>query len=86
MRLHPTESFRRDYARLPQNIQERADKQLALFLDNPRRPSLRTKKMEGHRDLWEGRISKDYRFIFRIAGDTYLLLNIGPHDIERRPR
>jgi hypothetical protein len=34
--------------------------------------------MEGHRDLWKGRITQDYRFVFRIEGDTYVLLDIGP--------
>jgi mRNA-degrading endonuclease RelE of RelBE toxin-antitoxin system len=85
MRLYPTENFKRDYAHLPKDLQKRADKKLALLLANPRHPSLQTKKMEGHHDLWEGRISQGCRFIFRIVGDTYLLLNIGPHDIERRP-
>lgn len=76
--------FRREFTALPADIKERARKQLALLSDNPSHPSLRTKKMEG-RDIWEGRITRAYRFTFTTAGDTYTLRRIGPHDILKRP-
>jgi len=41
--------------------------------------------MVGHRDLWDGRITKDYRFTFQIIGDTYILRRIGKHDILKTP-
>ena len=44
--------FIRDFAGLPASIQERAEKKLALFLQNPRHPSLQTHKMEGGREIW----------------------------------
>jgi mRNA-degrading endonuclease RelE of RelBE toxin-antitoxin system len=77
--------FTRDFAALPAAIQERAEKKLALFLENPRHPSLQTKKMEGQSDIWEGRITDDYRFTFQIEGDLYKLRRIGTHDILRNP-
>ena len=84
MKIRQEEQFKKDFAALPRQIQRRAKNKLILFLQNPRHPSLQTKKMEGHKNLWEGRVTKGYRFFFRIEGDTYVLLNIGPHDIERR--
>ena len=84
MRIRQEKQFRRDFEALSPAIQKRAKKQLALFLQNPRHPSLQTEKVKGHRDLWKGRITQSYRFLFRIEGDTYVLLAIGPHDIERR--
>lgn len=51
MTARTTKPFDKDYARLPDEIQVRADKQLELLLVNPRHPSLRLKKMEGHSDL-----------------------------------
>jgi hypothetical protein len=65
-----------------------AEKALRFFVDNPRHRSLRTKKMEGQRDLegrdiWEARLSRGYRFTFALDGDTAILYRIGPHDIER---
>ena len=91
MRLHPTDPFSEDYERLPERLQRRADRALSFLLANLRHPSLRAKKMEGQRDteghdIWEARVTRGYRFTFAIAGDTYILYRIGPHDIERRPR
>jgi len=85
MRIQTEPSFDRDYARLPRRIQERADKQLALLVQDPRHPSLRIKKMEGWGDTWEGRITREYRFTFTIVSDTYHLRRIGTHDILNRP-
>jgi len=90
MRTSRTNHFKRDFQRLPASIKRRAEKALRLFVANFRHPSLRAKKMEGQRDpegrdIWEARVSRSYRFTFAIAGDTYILYRIGPHDIERRP-
>jgi mRNA-degrading endonuclease YafQ of YafQ-DinJ toxin-antitoxin module len=85
MRIRQERQFEEDFAALPDHIQRRARKQLALLLSNPRHPSLRIKKMEGQRDIWEGRISRDHRFTFEIIGDLYKLRRIGSHDILKRP-
>ena len=84
MRIVESAQFQRRFAALPATIKARARKQLALFVQNWRHPSLQTEKAKGHRNLWKGRITQRYRFVFRIEGDTYVLLDIGPHDIERR--
>ncbi len=80
-----SERFKKEFAALPPPIQERAKKQLALFLQNPRHPSLQVKKMEGNTGYWEGRITKAYRFTFEVAEDAYKMRRIGPHDILRNP-
>ena len=36
-------------------------------------------------DIWEGRITKGYRFTFQVRQDTYLLRRIGTHDILAAP-
>jgi len=77
--------FKRDFAALPGQIKERARSQLAAFCKNPRHPSLRTKNMEGWQEVWEGRVTRDYRFTFSREGDTYTLRRIGTHDILRTP-
>ena len=58
---------------LPENIQDKVNKKLVLFLTNSRLLSLRIKKMKGFEDIWEGRITKSYRFTFQIKGDVYIL-------------
>jgi len=85
MNFKTEKTFDRYYARLPQHLQERVKKQLALLLENPRHPSLQTQKMAGHSDIWEARVTRDYRFTFKIEGETYRLRHVGTHEIFRHP-
>ena len=85
MEIRFTKSFKKDYKNLHQEIQERLDKQLIFLLENSRRPSLRIKKIKGHPYIWEGRISKEYRFTFQIVDSTYLIRRAGTHDILKNP-
>ncbi|MFH1090295.1 MAG: hypothetical protein V1742_01880 [Pseudomonadota bacterium] len=85
MKLLFTKSFIKDYQSLPLKLQKAVDKQLVIFIDNPRHPSLSIKKMEDPRHIWEGRITQGYRFTFQIEGDTYILRRLGTHDILKRP-
>lgn len=79
MRVLFSPHFERNYAKLSSRIQRAFDKQLALLLRNLRHPSLRAKKYEEGRDIWQARVSKDYRFYFRIEGDTYKIISIILH-------
>ena len=36
-------------------------------------------------EIWEGRITRDYRFTFEIIGEVYKLRHIGKHDILHNP-
>ena len=81
MRLRPTEQFTRDYERLPQRLQDRVDKALGLLLENPNHPSLQIKKIKGRENRWEGRVTLQYRFVFSLEGDAYLLLRVGTYDL-----
>ena len=85
MRLAVTERFARRYRDLPESLQTRVDTQLELLLQNPRHPSLRTKKMKGTAGIWELRVTEGYRLTFEIREDLYLLRNVGTHDILRNP-
>ncbi len=85
MKVQTTSPFDKDYQSLPEAVQVQAEKQFTIFLENPRHPSLRIKKIKGHPYIWEGRITKDYRFTFQISGDIYILRRIGTHDILRTP-
>jgi mRNA-degrading endonuclease YafQ of YafQ-DinJ toxin-antitoxin module len=90
MRIVRTDSFKRDYKRLPAHIQKRTEKALKLLVADFRYPSLRTKKMSGvfdplGRDLFEASVTKSYRIIFTIVGDSFLVYRIGPHDVLEKP-
>ena len=85
MKLLFTKNFIRDYRKLPERIKRTADKQLELLLSDSRHPSLNIKKMQDPRDIWEGRITKSYRFTFQVKEDVYVLRKIGTHDILNKP-
>ncbi len=85
MKVAFTKPFKRDYQGLPENIQEQIDEQITRLLENPKHPSLRLKKMEGLRSIWEARITGGYRMTLQIDGDTYLLRRAGAHNILKKP-
>jgi len=80
MNIVRTEVFKKDFGQLPKRVQEKFVKKFRLFMENIRHPSLRVKKMEGHKNRWEASIDMFYRFTFEIHDDFYMLRRIGPHD------
>jgi len=44
-----------------------------------RHPSLRAKKYDEERGIWQARVTDNVRFYFAIEGDMYLLLDIEKH-------
>lgn len=85
MKLLITHSFIRDYHGLPEQVQKAVDGKLALLIRNPRHPSLRLKKMQDPRNIWEGRITRGYRFTFQMQGEAYILRRLGTHDMLKNP-
>lgn len=71
--------FRRQFARLPQAVQNQARTAFRLFKADSRHPGLRFKKLPPHADLWSVRITCDYRAIGRWRGDVILWFFIGTH-------
>lgn len=76
-----TNSYDKSYAALPRAIQRRTLEKLSLYENDPRHPSLKVKKMEGLKDIWELSVTKSYRITFQRYGRVVLLRNIGTHDI-----
>ncbi len=79
MLLFYTERFQRSYSDAPAKVQRQCDKQLALLAQDSHHPSLRTKKYDEARGIWQGRINRSWRFYFLIDGDRFYLLDIIPH-------
>jgi mRNA interferase RelE/StbE len=79
MKLDYTERFIKSLEDAPPPIQKAFYKQSGLLLENLRHPSLRAKKYDEPRDIWQARVTRDWRFYFRIAGDTYYLIDIISH-------
>jgi mRNA-degrading endonuclease RelE of RelBE toxin-antitoxin system len=74
-----TEHFKKQYQRLSDSRKAKFDKQLSFLLSNLRHPSLRAKKYDEAKGIWQARVDDAYRFYFLIEDDTYLLLSIIPH-------
>ncbi len=79
MKFDRVERFKKQYQKLPQQIQRLTNKKLGFLLENFNHPSLRVKKYKGEKGVWEASVTMNYRFTFRIEGDTYVLLRIGTH-------
>ena len=79
MNLELSEIAQKKLKRLPRSIQKKTYKSFGLLLNNPRHPSLRSKKM-AVANFYEARIDYHYRFAFSIEGDTILVLTLGLHD------
>ena len=79
MKLLYSPRFERQYDEAPEDVQRAFDKQARLLLGNIRHPSLRAKKYDEASDIWQARVTRDWRFYFTVEGDTYNLHTIIPH-------
>lgn len=79
MKWQHSDRSKRDYDSLQQNIQKAFDKQARLLAENLLHPSLHAKKFDEAEDLWQGRVTKAWRFYFKIDDDTYIITRIIPH-------
>jgi mRNA interferase RelE/StbE len=80
-----TEPFKRDFQRLSVQIKRRTEAAIRLLLSNPHHPSLRVKKvrgeiLRGYDNIFEARITRDYRFFLLIETEAYILLRCGRHE------
>ena len=79
MRLLYTGRFRKRYRGAPETIQRACDKQLGFLLLNLQHPSLHAKKYDESNNIWQARVTRDWRLYFKIEGDAYVLLTLRPH-------
>jgi hypothetical protein len=67
------------YHRLPRQVQELADKNYELLKTDPRHPSLRFKKVGGHKSLWTVRVGDHYRALGIEKPEGIVWFWIGTH-------
>ena len=68
-----------DLGKIPQNIVKTFYKQVLFLETNLRHPSLRAKKYDESRDLWQARVNQHWRFYFTIKDEEYYIEEIIPH-------
>ena len=81
MKLRYSPRFLRSYRAAPAQIQKAFDKQILLLVESLRHPSLRAKKYDEARNIWQARVTRDWRFYFTMEGDTHHL-----HEIKIHPK
>lgn len=79
MRFIYTERLRKSLDEVPDHIKKAFAKQSGFLAVNLRHPSLKAKKYDEKRDIWQARVTDSWRLYFRIEGDAYILLDLIPH-------
>jgi plasmid maintenance system killer protein len=50
-----------------------------LLAEDLRHPSLRAKKYDESRDIWQARVNRSWRFYFLVRDDVCYIVDIVPH-------
>jgi mRNA-degrading endonuclease RelE of RelBE toxin-antitoxin system len=80
MKIVFSSRFVKEYRNLSKSIQILTDKQLRFLAIDFRHPSLRVKKVQGVDAIFEGRVTRSYRFTFHFEEDALVLRRVGEHD------
>jgi mRNA-degrading endonuclease RelE of RelBE toxin-antitoxin system len=67
-----TDQFRRAFADLPKQVQQQTREAYRQFKQDPNYPSLRFKKIHPELPIYSARISKSYRAVGQLDGDTVI--------------
>ena len=73
-------SFWTEYRRLNEEIRQSARKTYGLWAENPFHPSLHFKCVNSEEGIWSVRVTKSYRAVGVLEGDTVTWFWIGSHD------
>lgn len=69
------------FAKIDKNLSLKIAKQLNLFKQNPKHPSLRTHKLTGElKNLWSISITRKIRMVYIVEGDVAIFTKLGTHD------
>ena len=77
-------SFWDAYKSLDESIQSGAKKAFQLWVENPFHPSLHFEKINSEKNIWSVRITRGYRAVGILNGDTVTWFWIGNHDDYER--
>ena len=81
-KLEYTKTFEKSLKKLSGNEQRAIAGKLIILIKNPFHPSLRTKKVQQLKDVFESSVNMDIRILWKYKdGRLILLIDIGHHDI-----
>ncbi len=77
-----TKRFEKHFKELNTQEKKQLQNKLRLLAEKPMHPSLRTKRVQGTKDLFECSVNMDIRIIWYYEGDKLIILvDVGHHDI-----
>lgn len=77
--------FKKSFSKLEAGEKKIFYRKLALFVENHKHPSLRTKKIKGSEILFESTINMSIRVIWTYQKDrVIIMLDIGQHDMLQK--
>ena len=79
MNVHLSQRAIEQLADAPLPVQKAFIKQINFLVRDLNHPGLRAKKYDEADDIWQARINDDWRFYFKIGGDTYRIGELRPH-------
>ena len=79
MRVQLTPTSAKALTNAPLQVRKAFLKQITFLQRDLKHPSLHAKKYDEAKDVWQGRVNRDWRFYFTIRGDTYFIQDVIPH-------
>ena len=80
-----SDKFRKHYKNLNASEKKQVTDKLVLLSQNPKHPSLRTKRIQGTDRLFESSANMDVRILWYYEGDKLIaLVDVGHHDILKQ--
>ncbi|KJH71288.1 ParE family toxin-like protein [Aliterella atlantica] len=79
MRSRTTAEFRKLFANLPEQVQAQTRAAYRQFKEDPSYPSLRFKKVHPELPIYSARISRSYRAVGQLDGNTVIWFWVGSH-------
>ncbi|WP_271629194.1 hypothetical protein [Caldicellulosiruptor sp. DIB 104C] len=80
MKIYYSQLFKEKVNKLPSDVKKILKKKLELLLQNQYHPFLRTKKIQGTKDIFETSITMGIRLTWQYKEDGVIIRNIGEHD------
>ncbi|NER29408.1 MAG: hypothetical protein F6J89_17720 [Symploca sp. SIO1C4] len=74
-----TSQFRQAFGNLPEKVKQQTRETYRQFKQNPNHPSLRFKKVHPELPIYSARVSKNYRAVGQLDGDTVIWFWVGSH-------
>ena len=79
MTSHTTTSFKKSFAKLPDNIKQKAKSVYRIWIKDPHNKVLQFKKIHKTKPIYSVRIDINYRVLGIISGNTIVWFWIGSH-------